>query len=488
MANKNVSQERMKAKTLFLLLLAMALMSGGVARQRVFSVSGRVIDTSGEGVEGVVVNNGRQFTQTDQDGRWSLLTDTLVSKYISISTPADFCLPAADGIAAGFYVSVGEAIAQKGHDFVLRRRTHKADDFYYVAISDPQVRNESDLRRWREETMADVRRVADSLGDEREVVGVTLGDLVFDDMALYAPYAQSVSNSGMTMFSCIGNHDFDRRWKDLDSMRLGAPAYAEKKYNERFGPTDYSFNIGKAHVVTMKNINYLGNGRYVERMTDEQLEWLANDLSYVPRGSLVLLNIHAPGWGSVNKADIMSAADRLAEVLRGYRVHVFCGHTHYFQNVEVSESLYQHNIGAACGAWWQGKVNCCGAPNGYLVVSVEGDRLRWRYKATGTSPDVQMSVYGQGEWPSLAEDIVANVWDYDPRCRVEWWQDGRAMGEMERFSAVDAAYQSQSGPRSMRIATSHLFRCRPKGRYKKIEIVFTNRFGERFREVVKGES
>ena len=261
MANKNVSQERMKAKTLFLLLLAMALMSGGVARQRVFSVSGRVIDTSGEGVEGVVVNNGRQFTLTDRDGRWSLLTDTLVSKYISISTPADFCLPAADGIAAGFYVSVGEAIAQKGHDFVLRRRTHKADDFYYVAISDPQVRNESDLRRWREETMADVRRVADSLGGEREVVGVTLGDLVFDDMALYAPYAQSVSNSGMTMFSCIGNHDFDRRWKDLDSMRLGTPVYAEKEYNERFGPTDYSFNIGKAHVVTMKNINYLGKIR-----------------------------------------------------------------------------------------------------------------------------------------------------------------------------------------------------------------------------------
>ena len=184
----------------------------------------------------------------------------------------------------------------------------------------------------------------------------------------------------------------------------------------------------------------------------------------------------------------LEVVDRLAEVLRGYRVHVFCGHTHYFQNVEVSESLYQHNIGAACGAWWQGKVNCCGAPNGYLVVSVEGDRLRWRYRATGTSPDVQMSVYGQGEWPSLAEDIVANVWDYDPRCRVEWWQDGRAMGEMERFSAVDAAYQSQSGPRSMRIATSHLFRCRPKGRYKKIEIVFTNRFGERFREVVKWES
>ena len=45
-------------------------------------------------------------------------------------------------------------------------------------------------------------------------------------------------------------------------------------------------------------------------------------------------------------------ADELAEVLKGYNVHVFNGHTHYFENSEVTPTLYEHNIGAACGAWW----------------------------------------------------------------------------------------------------------------------------------------
>ena len=45
--------------------------------------------------------------------------------------------------------------------------------------------------------------------------------------------------------------------------------------------------------------------------------------------------------------------------------------------------IYEHNIGAACGAWWAGDVNRCGAPNGYLVVNVTGDDISWQYKATG---------------------------------------------------------------------------------------------------------
>ena len=108
----------MKAKVLFALLLCAVFMGSGVARQTVFNVSGRVVDTAGRGVAGVVVNNGTRFTTTDEDGRWSLMTDTLTSKYISITTPADFCLPSTDGLASGFYVSVGEALAAGGHDFV----------------------------------------------------------------------------------------------------------------------------------------------------------------------------------------------------------------------------------------------------------------------------------------------------------------------------------------------------------------------------------
>ena len=470
----------MKAKALFGLLLCTMFMGSGVARQTVFNVSGRVEDTSGRGIAGVVVNNGTHFTTTDGDGRWELMTDTLTSKYISITTPADFLLPSADGLAAGFYVSVNEALAAGGHDFVLERRTERADRFYYIAISDPQVRDERDMGRWLTEAVPDIRRTVDSLKRRREVVGVALGDMVFDSMPMYEGYVKSVRNTGMTLFHCIGNHDFDKRWKDLDNMRLGTPVYAEMEYNRRFGPTDYSFNIGKAHVVTMKNIDYLGNEGYVERMTERQLEWLEKDLAYVPKGSLVILNMHAAGWNAVAGRGNMRNARRLAEVLRGYRVHVFCGHTHFFQNVEVNPELYQHNIGAVCGAWWTGKINRCGAPNGYMIVAVDGDRLVWHYKPTGADVSRQMDVYGQGEFLTQKDYVVANVWDYDPGCRVEWFQDGRPMGVMERFTDVDQGYASLIEERRNDSRTSHLFRCRPRGRYKDITVVLTNRFGERF--------
>lgn len=477
----------MKAKILALLFLCTVFMGGGVPRQTVFSISGKVADTGGNGIGGVVVNDGVNFTVTGADGRWKLLTDTLLSKHISISTPADYRLPAEDGIAAGFYVSVGEALAAGGHDFILERRTEQSDNFYYLAISDPQVRTQEDMRRWRTETMTDIRRTTDSLGRSREVVGVALGDLVFDNMPLYEDYINSVKNSGMTMFQCIGNHDLDKRWQDLHNMRLGTPVYAEMEYNRHFGPTDYSFNIGKVHVITMKNIDYAGNCKYMENISDRQLAWLEKDLSYVPKGSLVILNMHAAGWNVVSEDGNVRSARQLEDVLKDYRVHVFCGHTHYYQNVKVSENLYQHNIGAACGAWWAGGVNRCGAPNGYLIADVRGDKLSWIYKSTGFSESHQIRIYGRGEFSSQRDYIVANVWDYDDGCKVEWLQDGKPMGAMEQITDVDEAYVKQTGKRDTRSFTAHLFRCRPEGDYKEIKVVFTNRSGERFTATINNK-
>lgn len=470
----------MKAKVWLVLLLGIAFLGSGVTRQTVFSVSGRVVDAAGNGIAGVVVNDGMTFDVTDKYGRWSLMTDTLSCKFISISTPADCRLPSARGIASGFYVPVGKALAAGGHDFVLDRRTERTDSFCYVAVSDPQMRTRGDMRRWCDETVADLRCTVASLNKRREVVGIALGDLVFDNMSFFDDYASSLSGVGMTMFQCIGNHDFDSRWSDLDNMEPGTPVYAEMEYNSRFGPTDYSFNIGRAHVVTMKNICYAGNGRYVERMTDRQLAWLRKDLSYVPEGSLVILNMHAAGWNEVSKEDNMRGAERLAEVLKDYRVHVFCGHTHFFQNVQVSENLYQHNIGAASGAWWAGRVNRCGAPNGYMIVSVDGDSLTWHYKPTGLPHTRQLHVYNVGEFATRRGYVVANVWDYDKHCRVEWFQDGRPMGEMQRFTDVDESYARCCGVRKRGSETSHLFSCRPTGEYNEITVVFTNRFGERY--------
>ena len=60
----------------------------------------------------------------------------------------------------------------------MEKRTETDDRFHYIAVSDPQVRNERDFKRWCQETVPDMVEVIDSLKQSHEVVGMTLGDLV----------------------------------------------------------------------------------------------------------------------------------------------------------------------------------------------------------------------------------------------------------------------------------------------------------------------
>ncbi len=466
-------------------LLGATSLSGTAQQVSSFLFSGKVKDAKGKGIAGVVVNNGVKFVKTDNNGEWALPTDTNVCKFVSISTPSAYVLPCQNSLAKGFYVRVDElARNENKHDFILRKRKKPVDKFYYVAISDPQVKTLYDMKRWKTETIKDMKPFVDSLSRQREVVANTLGDLVFDSMNFYEEYAASFEGFNMTTFQCIGNHDFDKRYQDLHNMPWGTPVYAEHYYHRFFGPTTYSYNIGKIHVVTLKNINYVGHKKYIEAITAADLDWLRQDLSFVPKGSVVILNMHAAAWNTVENEGNVREADDLAEVLEGYRVHVFAGHTHFFQNNVVSDQLFEHNIGAACGAWWKSQVNRCGAPNGYMVLDIEGENIKWHYKSTNHPLNYQMRVYGKGEMLSQPQYVVANVWDWDPACKVEWEQDGKPMGEMTRFSDVDEAYAASKDHKAGLTLTNHLFRALPSLGAKTVKVIYTNRFGERYEQMI----
>ena len=475
----------MKSKLMLFGLMLCGVWSEMNAQDTVFRFSGKVTDKSGRGIAGVVVNNGMDFTKTDAKGMWALQTDTTQSKFVSISTPAAYVLPQREGLADGFYVSVGKLAAANGkHDFVIEKRSKMADGFHYIVISDPQVRNAHEMKRWRQETVEDLTVLIDSLKPSKEVVGMTLGDLVFDQMQLFDEYKASLKNTGATFFQCIGNHDMDLRYQDLHNMQKGTPVYAEMVYNRYFGPTDYSFNMGKAHIITMKNLNYIGNKVYTESLTGDQLAWLKKDLSYVPKGSLVILNMHAAGWNKVENGGNVRNSNLMQEILKEYNVHVFCGHTHFCQNNEVTPNIYEHNIGAACGAWWAGWVNQCGAPNGYMVVDVKGNDLKWHYKGTRRIFPYQFRLYNKGEFGTQSSCVVANIWDWDNACKAVWYQDGKLMGDMEQFIGSDEERASQLKDIKKAKKTGHLFRAMPTEGAKEVKVVFTNRFGEEFQKTL----
>lgn len=479
--------KRIAMKPMSIMLLCSSLLGTFAMAQNTTTLrfSGNVTDTNGNGIANVVVNDGIHFVTTDSQGAWSLSSDTTLSKFVSISVPATYNLPQTDGLADKFYVSVGTIVKNNSrHNFVLEKRKSADDKFYYIAVSDPQVKNEVQLKRWKQETVPDLIETISRLKRSHEVIGVTLGDLVYDNMPLFDAYKTSLKNTGSTFFQCIGNHDFDKQYQDLHNMSLGTPKYGEIVYYKLFGPTDYSFNIGKAHVITMKNLNYVGNKKYIECLTGQQIEWLKKDLSYVPKGSLVILNMHAPAWDKIGKELNIRNADILQNVLQGYKVHVFSGHTHFFQNNEVSKDLYEHNIGAACGAWWAGWVNQCGAPNGYMIVDVDGTNVKWHYKGTRRNLNYQFKLYNKGQFTTQSSFVVANIWDWDNACRVVWYQDGKPMGDMEQFTDIDEERASQLKDRSKAVKTAHLFRAMPADGAKQIKVEFKNRFGEVYTQTI----
>lgn len=458
-------------------------MGDDIADKAGMTVKGIVTDASDKPIEGVVVNDGSNFTLTNDKGIYYLPTNLQQSSFVTISVPAGYQLPSTSGIASGYYAKLSSDKKVNQCNFTLRERTAPLNEFTYLAISDPQVKNTTQLGRFSEETIVDLKNYA-TLHSDKEIIGMTLGDNVWDAMGLFPLYKATVSNLGFTIFHTIGNHDFDLNYNDRHNTTDTSGNYAEKTYESFFGPTDYSFNIGNVHVVTMKSIDYFKNKEYTTKFSTEQLEWLKKDLSYVKSGSLVFLNLHAPTSNrSTDGSGNISNAAQLMKILKDYRVHIFAGHTHFYENEEVTSTIYEHNIGAACGAWWAGEVNKDGSPNGFLVVDVKGDDVKWHYKATGRDLNYQFRVYKPGEFATQPGCVVVNYWDWDTRCQVKWYEDGVLKGTMEQFQDEDQDYITMKGEASG-YRTLHLFRATPSAGAKSITIEVTNRFGEVYTENV----
>ena len=68
---------------------------------------------------------------------------------------------------------------------------------------------------------------------------------------------------------------------------------------------------------------------------------------------------------------------------------------------------------------------------------------------------------------------------------MEWYEDGISKGDMDQFLDEDADYLKIMRNKKYGCHTAHLFRLKPSIEAKKIEIVFTNRFGEKYLQTIE---
>ena len=80
------------------------------------------------------------------------------------------------------------------------------------------------------------------------VLGISLGDLVGDNLSLQKPYADVMKEVGLPRYNVMGNHDMNY---DAKEDRL-----SDETFESNFGPANYSFNYGNVHFIILDDILY----------------------------------------------------------------------------------------------------------------------------------------------------------------------------------------------------------------------------------------
>src|SRR5690606_29517557 len=89
--------------------------------------------------------------------------------------------------------------------------------------------------------------------------------------------------------------------------------------------------------------------------------------------------------------------------------------------------------------------------------------------------------------------LIANVWNYDKRWTVEWFEDGKPKGAMEQYTGYDPSavelYLGKQLPASRKwiepILTDHLFMAIPAAGAREVSVRAKDRFGNVFEESLK---
>jgi len=419
------------------------------------------------GLVGVQVSNGREIVKTDAEGRYSLPIDD--EAVIFVIKPSGYGVPLdpATKLPRFSYVHqpngsptslnlrfrgvdpTGQLPASL--DFPLIRQSEPTK-FDVILFTDPQPESEAELDFVRDD-------VVNALIGSRAAFGITTGDILFDDLSMYARHNRIVGQIGIPWWNLGGNHDLNFEAPDR--------TYSRETFKRVFGAPYYAFNYGNALFLMLDNVAYLGpdpsqpnrGGKYRGQLGENQLAFIANLLKDTPKDKLVVACMHIPLRTYLNPEEpSVNTADR-ADFLRlisGRPAVSFSGHTHttehHYLDLDGGGQHHHHVLTAVSGSWWSGPfdhrgIACAmsrdGSPNGYHVLSIDGAAYETRFVAAkepgGRKTRILLdSVFHRagrelhrdfrmGQMlgsPISAEtlyatEVIVNVFDGGPRTKVE---------------------------------------------------------------------
>jgi len=215
--------------------------------------------------------------------------------------------------------------ASSGYSPIYSFKTENAsspNDFYVLHITDPQIGTSSltrtDAETWKRLIESAVKKCPDA------AFVVNTGDIVNNinegRIQFYFDYAQEILAKYAFVYS-LGNNDsidwYDRYFYTAENRNVDGSGVL------------YSFDYGSAHFVSI-NVAYDNDNDDAElnlELSDEQLDWLENDLMNTSKKWKVAM-MHKPDFGREKSADAESDITRLFDK---YNVNlVMAGHYHFY--------------------------------------------------------------------------------------------------------------------------------------------------------------
>lgn len=373
--------------------------NGGYTPTGKITVKGLVYGGGSTTLAGVVISDGLLCVQTDENGYFEIDSDLSRTKFITASIPSGYSAPTDENGLPVFYHRVTDEERKKDmvqHTFEFLPITNNPERYTLIVGADPQPRSSGagfDNIAYHSldicnDFYRDMREKAATITD-RNVYGMMLGDIVHENMSLFDTYiTDGLSTLGFPMFNILGNHDNDKTAK--------TDAEGRRSFEEKLGPTYYSFNIGKQHYVVLDNLIMKLDGSeltgYDQGLTDEIWQWLQNDLQYVDFSTTIMVAAHSPMFMQPSMSDRSNGASGhrsdYANLFSKYnKVHAWAGHSHTTFNYNYPEShklknVEVHTVARSTGELWTNEWQANSTPRGYTVVEVDGDEISWYFKPT----------------------------------------------------------------------------------------------------------
>ena len=445
-------------------------------------IFGYVKDNNGNPIEGVAVSDGFIVTTTDSNGYFEM-SPSSDAYYIFISAPAEYEIPMNKQGYPAFYQKFP---GKQQYDFTLTPLAGgKEQKFSLFAIADPQVWDKDGMNRFQYEAVPGIASHCAEVAPSMPCYGITLGDIISTNFSkngnaskyrepLNKLFAKSVI--GMPVFQVMGNHDANYAYHgggidpEPDRYTSTWQLKMQRDHEAVFGPANYSFNRGDAHIIGMRNIEYYLNSsnEYTSRIgfSAEQIEWLRQDLEVVPKDKLIIFCAHIQFIGKNSE----SANSVLALLSQFDNVHILTGHSHINHNYEHSvngKKIYEHNVSAVCGSWWDSNITMDGTPNGYQVFTCEGNNFAdWYYMGYTEGMNTrshQMRLYrgnattggaksgndnygvkGYYKFNYASDVLLANIYNADSSWKVEVYEDGVYSGDMTLIPNKSRPYHTNN--------------------------------------------